>query len=168
MGYMLSYTCTSGREVPIVDLWTPIECVVCCEPSCDVHCMLKLSHECHACCLIPNPSQKIHKSHAALHSRLITAILFFTKMCTLLVSLVSSTCLLPTTFTNVHKSCFYMSLAHNIHKSSQILFPHVSCPEHSQIFTNLISTCLLPRTFTNLHKSSQILFPHVYCPEYFT
>ena len=46
-----------------------------------------------------------------------------------------------------------MSLAQNIHKSSQILFPHVACPEHSQIFTNLISTRLLPRTFTNVHKS---------------
>ena len=64
-----------------------------------------------------------------------------------------STCLLPRTFTNVHKSYFHMSLAQNIHKCSQILLPHVSCPEHSQIFINPISTCLLPRTFTNIHKS---------------
>ena len=97
-------------------------------------------------------------------------------MYTILVSLVSSTCLLPRTFTNVHKSCFCMSLAQNIHKRSQTLFLHVSCPQHSQMFTNLISTC---RTFTNvhnscfhmslaqnIHKCSLILFPHVCCPEH--
>ena len=92
--------------------------------------------------------------------------IFHKDMYTILVSLVSSTCLLPTTFTNVHKSCFHMSLAQNVHKCSQILFPHVSCPEHSQMFTDPIFICLLPRTFTNVHKCSQILFPHVSCPKH--
>ena len=65
-----------------------------------------------------------------------------------------STCLLelPRTFTNIHKVYFNMSLAQNIHKCSQSVFPHVSCPEHSQMFTKCISTRLLPRTFTNVHQ----------------
>ena len=79
--------------------------------------------------------------------------IFHKDVYTILVSLVSSTRLLPRTFTNVHKSYFYMLLAQNIHKCSQILFLHVACPEHSQMFTNFISTCRLPRTFTNVHKS---------------
>ena len=62
-----------------------------------------------------------------------------------------STCLLSRTFTNVHKC-------------SQILFPHVSCPEHSQMFTNLISMSLTQ----NIHKCSQIIFLHVSCLEYLT
>ena len=90
-----------------------------------------------------------------------------------------STYFLPRTFTNVHKVYFHTSLAQNIHKCSQSLFPHVSCPEHSQMFTKFISTRLLPRTFTNvhkvyfhtslaqnIHKCSQSLFPHVSCPEH--
>ena len=55
-----------------------------------------------------------------------------------------------------------MSLAQNIHKCSQILFLHVSCPEHSQMFTNPISTSLAQ----NIHKCSQSLFLHVSCPEH--
>ena len=70
-------------------------------------------------------------------------------------------------------------LTKNIHKCSQILFPYVSCQEHSQMFTKFISTCFFPKTFTNvhkvhfhmflaknLHKCSQSSFPHVSCQEH--
>ena len=108
--------------------------------------------ECHAGCLIPNPSQKIHKSHASLHSQFVRNCKIFTLplswlemlLCSLrqsyflprtfskMFTKFISTCLLPRTFTNVHKVYFHMSLAQNIHKCSQSLFPHVCCPEHSE------------------------------------
>ena len=53
--------------------------------------------------------------------------------------------LLPRTFSQMFTAYFHVSS----HKCS---FPHVSCPEHSQMFTKFISTCVLPRTFTNVHK----------------
>ena len=80
---------------------------------------------------------------------------FFLKMCTLLVSLVSSTCLVPRTFTNPISTCLlsiifinftnlisiYMALAQNIHKSSQIM-----------------------SLAQNIHKFSHSLFPCTVAP----
>ena len=84
------------------------------------------------------------------------------KMCILLVSLVSSTCLLPRTFTNVHKSYFYMSLAQNIHKCSQILFPRLL----PRTFTNVHKVYFYMSLAQNIHKCLQILFLHVACVEH--
>ena len=154
-------------------------------------------------CLLPRTFTNVHKSSQILflhvsfpeHSQISTNLISMYVSCpehSQIFTNLISTCFLPRTFTNVHKSYFHVYCAErsqsvflhvscqNIHKCSQILFLHVSFPEHSQISTNLISTCLLPRTFTNLHKSyfymflaqnihksSQILFPRL-LPRTFT
>ena len=68
----------------------------------------------------------------------------------------------PRIFANVHKVYFRISLAQNIHKCSQILFPHPSCQEHSQMFTSYFHISLAK----NIHRCSQILFPHLSCQEH--
>ena len=67
-------------------------------------------------------------------------------------------------FTNLISTCLLPRTLTNVHKCSQILFPHVSWPERSQMFTNLISMHM--SLAQNIHKCSQILFPHVSCPEH--
>ena len=72
------------------------------------------------------------------------------------------TCVLPRTFTNVHKVYFHKCLAQNIHKGTKFIFTSVLPRTLTNVHKVYFHMCLAQ----NIHKCSQSLFPRVSCPEH--